>query len=82
LVCTRRFCIFVKNLTMSVQATPPLTNVQLELLKLFAIGVSDEEVLEIRRMLARYFMQKAVAGATKVWEEQGYTADQLLSEPS
>ena len=67
---------------MSVQPAPPLTNVQLELLKLFAIGVSEEEVLEIRRMLARYFMQKAVQGATKVWKEKGYTAEQLLNEPS
>jgi hypothetical protein len=67
---------------MGVQPAPPLTNVQLELLKLFAIGVSEEEVLEIRRMLARHFMQKAVQGATKVWEEKGYTAEQLLNEPS
>lgn len=71
-----------KIIAMGVQTSPPLTNVQLELLKLFAIGVSEEEVLEIRRMLARYFMQKAVQGATKVWEEKGYTAEQLLNEPS
>lgn len=67
---------------MSAQPTPPLTNVQLELLKVFAMGVSEEEILEIRRMLARYFMQKAVLGATKVWEEKGYTAENLLNEPS
>jgi alkylhydroperoxidase/carboxymuconolactone decarboxylase family protein YurZ len=67
---------------MNAQPAPPLTNVQLELLKVFALGVTDEEVLEIRRMLARYFMQKAVTGATKVWEERGYTAEQLLNEPS
>jgi hypothetical protein len=67
---------------MSAQPSPPLTNVQLELLKVFAMGVTEEEVLEIRRMLARYFMQKAVHAATKVWEEKGYTAEQLLNEPS
>ena len=67
---------------MQVKPAPPLTNVQLELLKVFALGVSDEEVVEIRRMLARYFMQKAVSGATKVWEERGYSAEQLLNEPS
>lgn len=67
---------------MGVPTSPPLTNVQLELLKLFAMGVSEEEILEIRRMLARYFMQKAVEGATKVWEEKAYTAEQLLNEPS
>ncbi len=67
---------------MSTPVAPPLTNVQLELLKLFAIGVSDEEVLEIRRILARYFMEKAVNGATEVWKEKGYTTEQLLNEPS
>lgn len=67
---------------MNLQQMPPLTNVQLELLKVFAMGVSEEDVREIRRMLARYFMQKSVAEATKVWKSQGYTAEQLLSEPS
>lgn len=67
---------------MSAQPNPPLTNVQLELLKVFAMGVSEEEVVEIRRLLARYFMSKAVHEATKVWAEKGYTAEQLLNEAS
>jgi len=67
---------------MNLQSNPPLTNVQLELLKLFAMGVSDEEVKELRRMLARFFMQKAVNEATKVWQARGYTAEQLIGEPS
>ena len=67
---------------MEAQAAPPLTNVQLELLKVFALGVSDEDVQEIRRMLAKYFMQKAVHEATKVWNDRGYTAEQLLNEAS
>lgn len=67
---------------MNIQPTPPLTNVQLELLKLFAMGVSEDEVREIRRILARFFMQKAVSEATQIWEDKGYTAEQLTSEPS
>lgn len=67
---------------MEKQQTQPLTNVQLELLKVFAMGVSDEEVLEIRRMLARYFMQKSVKEATNIWAERNYEADTLLNEPS
>jgi hypothetical protein len=60
-----------------IQKTP-LTNLQLELLKLFAKGVTEEEMLDIRRMLARYFMERAIAGATAIWEEKGYSADDLL----
>ena len=67
---------------MEKQPTQPLTNVQLELLKVFAMGVSDEEVLEIRRMLARYFMQKSVKEATNIWTERQYETDTLLNEPS
>jgi len=67
---------------MDTQPTPPLTNIQLELLKLFSMGVSEEEVREIRRILARFFMQKAVGEATQIWEDRGYTGEQLISEPS
>lgn len=68
---------------MGVQTfSAPLSDLQLELLKLFAMGVSEEEMLEIRRLLANYFMQKAIDGATKVWEEKNYSAEELLNLPS
>lgn len=54
----------------------------MELLKLFANGITEEELLDIRRILARYFMERAVQGATKVWQEKGYSTEQLLNEPS
>ena len=60
----------------------PLSNIQIELLKLYASGITEEELLDIRRLLARYFMERAVQGATKVWKQKGYTATQLLNEPS
>lgn len=51
----------------------PLSNVQLELLKVFSRSVSDEDVLEIRRMLTHYFAKKAIQAANKVWDEKGWT---------
>ncbi len=39
---------------MGVQ-TDPMSNLQLELLKLYATNISDQQLLEIRRMLAVYF---------------------------
>lgn len=47
-----------------------LSNIQLELLELFAEGVSDEEALEIKQLLGMYYAQKAIAAADKVWEEK------------
>lgn len=58
----------------------PLSNLQLQLLKLYADGISDEDLKVIQRMIARYFADKASAEAQAVWEEKGYDAQQLLQE--
>ncbi|MCB9352650.1 MAG: hypothetical protein H6573_34970 [Lewinellaceae bacterium] len=51
----------------------PLTNLQLELLKLFAQNVGDEDLIAIRRLIARYFAEKAMDLADQAWEEKGWT---------
>lgn len=59
----------------------PLTNLQLELLRVFSREVSEKELLEIRQLLAQYFAEKAMDLADKTWEEKGYTEydeDRLL----
>ncbi|MBC7891431.1 MAG: hypothetical protein H7Y12_04385 [Sphingobacteriaceae bacterium] len=53
----------------------PLTNLQLELLKVFARPVSEPDLLEIRRMLAKFFAEKAMNLADEAWEAQGWTAE-------
>ncbi len=50
-----------------------LTNLQLELLKVFSHNISDDELKDIRRMLSKYFMERAVKGADKIWDEKGYS---------
>jgi hypothetical protein len=62
----------------------PLTmsNIQLELLRLYAKNISDSELQDIRLMLARYFMQKAVVEATVVWAQKDYDQQTLLNDPS
>lgn len=64
----------------SASAKQPLSNLQLHLLKLYADGVSDEDLKIIQRMIARYFAEKASTEAQEVWEEKGYTAKKLLKE--
>lgn len=64
----------------SFPSKPPLSNLQLQLLQLYADGVSDEDLKNIQRLIARYFADKASAEATEVWQEKGYTAEQLLEE--
>lgn len=54
-----------------------LSNLQLELLKVFSHDVSDDELLDIRRMLAQYFMKRAIKGAGKAWKDNGYSNEQM-----
>jgi len=68
------------SLSASEPLKSPLSNLQLQLLKLYAAGVSDEDLKVVQRMIARYFADKASAEAQEVWVEKGYAAEQLLQE--
>jgi ATP-dependent 26S proteasome regulatory subunit len=58
-----------------MQTVPqPLNPMQLEILHLFSRDMSVEEMQDIKRLIVRYFAQKAVAQANQVWDEKGWTA--------
>jgi hypothetical protein len=65
---------------LAARPRPPISNLQLHLLKLYAAGVSEEDLRAIQRMIARYFAEKASIEARKVWDEKGYTEEQMLQE--
>lgn len=52
-----------------------MTNLQLELLKLFARQVPEEDLQALRRFLTQMFAEKAMDAADKVWEQEGWTED-------
>ena len=52
---------------------PPLSNIQMELLKLYSVGVSDEILLEFKKALSKIIMQKLRDEADKVWLQKGYS---------
>lgn len=60
----------------------PLSNLQLEFLKLYADGVSETDLKAIQRLIARYFADKASDEADKIWVEKGYTAEGILKQHS
>ena len=60
---------------MEFQSPKKLSKAQVELLALFERDVPDEDWIEIRRIIARYFADKATRAADKVAEEQGWTAE-------
>ena len=53
--------------------TAPLSNLQLELLKMFGRSVSDTDLLSIKQLLSHFFAQKAIEQADAVWEESGFS---------
>ena len=63
---------------MELQTPPqPLSNIQMELLKLYSVGVSDEVLLEFKKLMSKFLMQKLRDEAGKVWLEKGYTEKDL-----
>ena len=55
--------------------SPPLTNLQHELLGLFARQLPETDLLAIRDLIAKYLLEKAFWEADKAWEEKGYTVE-------
>ncbi|QJD81121.1 hypothetical protein [Spirosoma rhododendri] len=62
---------------------PPLTNVQAELLKVFSRQIPDEDLMELRQVMAKFLLQKSRQRADVIWQDKGYDnglMNQLLSE--
>jgi hypothetical protein len=55
----------------------PLSNVQVELLKLYSTGLDDREIKELKNILAAFYADKATGRANAVWDEKGLTEDDM-----
>jgi hypothetical protein len=51
----------------------PLTNLQLELLKLYGLKLAEEELLDIKALLARYFADRLTRRVDQIWQDKGLT---------
>ncbi len=54
-----------------------LSNIQLELLKLYSTDIKEEELLEIKSYIADFFSKKAVQEADKLWDENSLTNEDM-----
>jgi len=61
-----------------MKTQPILSNLQLELLKLYANSISERQLFDIKLMLANYFAQQASQAMDEVWETQGLTAATMI----
>lgn len=60
-----------------LQASDRLSNLQLELLKLYSYNVSDQEVRDIKKMLADYFSKKIDDEMNQLWEDKAWDAQTI-----
>jgi len=56
-----------------------MSNLQLELLRLYGNGMSEESLLEIKTILAKYFADKATDVMDKVWDENNLTEQTMIN---
>ena len=64
-------------MALTMTPTPPLTNLQQEILKLYAQQVSETDLLNIRALIGQYFAQRLTRLADHAWEQQGWTAQTM-----
>jgi hypothetical protein len=59
------------------QVRSPFTNLQMELINLFAKEVPKPQLLEIKTLIAKYLLNKAHDHADAVWDEKGYAQNSI-----
>ncbi len=58
------------NKGKNIMQSNPLSNLQIELLKLYSTDLPEPELIELKMLLANYFAQKAIQGTDRIWEEK------------
>ncbi|MEM6298028.1 MAG: hypothetical protein AAF740_04990 [Bacteroidota bacterium] len=53
----------------------PFTNLQLELLQLFARDLPEQNLLELKQLIAQYLFLEMRKKADAIWEEKGYSEE-------
>jgi len=65
-----------------MQTSQKFSNIQLELLKLYANDVSDEDMMVFHNFISKYFAEKAIKEANKIWDVENCSnakMDELIS---
>lgn len=55
----------------------PLNNVQMELMKLFSTGLNDNDLADLKRVLAKFYSDKAISQANEIWDQKGLTNEDM-----
>ena len=55
----------------------PLSNLQLEILKLYSTNLDKTELTELKNQLAGFYAKKSIENANRVWNEKKLTNDDM-----
>ena len=55
----------------------PLNKTQLEILNMFSRELAEEDLVEVKRIFIKYLSEKAKKLADQVWEEKGWTNEDM-----
>ncbi|MDM8172929.1 hypothetical protein QT327_00975 [Olivibacter sp. 47] len=61
----------------NITVQPPLSNVQMELLKLFCVDIPENELLELKSMMVKFLLERARDSADAIWDKKGYSDEKL-----
>lgn len=64
---------------MAIIQHKPMSNLQAELLKLYANDLDDNELKEIKAILGKHFAEKATDAMDKVWEEKSLSKQDMVN---
>ncbi|CAN2041875.1 Antitoxin [Candidatus Magnetomoraceae bacterium gMMP-15] len=56
-----------------------LSNIQMELIKLYSTNLNHDDLIEIKKILANHFAQKAINEADDIWNQNEMSADTMES---
>jgi len=51
-----------------IEVKHPLSNVQMELLKIYSTNISDSDLKELKDLLAQFYAKKSIKYANNAWK--------------
>jgi hypothetical protein len=51
----------------------PLTNAQLEILKIFSHDLNNDDLENLKSLLVRFFADKAISNANRTWDDNKWS---------
>lgn len=60
-----------------MQVIQGLSNLQLELLKIYSFNISNEQLLEVKNLLSNYFAKKVTSAVDDFFEEKGWDVSKI-----